>query len=402
MLSVRTLYRTGHGPSSSHTMGPRAAAERFAGITPGAESYRATLYGSLAATGKGHLTDAALIEALSPKNAEIVWKPEITMPRHPNAMMLEALDGSGMVISKQTVYSIGGGAVACDDDPDIEPQQAYSLSKMSDILGHVSKAGISFSDFVYLNEDSSSRGYFYNVWTAMQQTVNRGLSATGMLPGPLKLERKARSYYMKALKLDQPLKEKGVLFACALAAAEENAAGGRVTTAPTCGSSGVLPAVLFNFLFTRGTSDRKMEDALATAGLIGNLARTNASISGAEVGCQGEIGVACAMAAAAAAQIMGGSPAQIETAAEMGIEHHLGLTCDPVCGLVQIPCIERNAVAAGTALDLAALSLLSEGRHRVSFDKALETMLETGRDINPKYRETAKGGLAEHFLQSSR
>lgn len=378
-------------------MGPRAAAERFAAGNLEANSYRVTLYGSLALTGKGHLTDVAVTSAFAPKPAEIVWKREEALTKHPNAMKLEALGECGIVISRQTVYSIGGGEIRSDEDFYAGPGSVYSLTTMADILKHISEAKISFSDFVYSNEGSDVRDYFHNVWAAMQQTVNKGLDTNGILPGSLRLERKAPQYYSNALNLERPLNEKGMLFSCALACAEENAAGGKVVTAPTCGSSGVLPAVLFYFLYSKGLPDRKIVDAVATAGLIGNLARTNASISGAEVGCQGEIGVACAMAAAAATQILGGTPPQIETAAEMAIEHHLGLTCDPVCGLVQIPCIERNAVAAGTALDLATLAMLSDGRHRVSFDKALETMLETGKDMQSKYRETATGGLAEHF-----
>lgn len=397
MQSVKTIFKIGYGPSSSHTMGPRAAAERFAAVSPHASSYRVTLFGSLAATGRGHLTDAAVKDALSPKDTEIIWKPEVTLPRHPNAMLLEALDESGGIISKDTVYSTGGGAIVNDKDAGTEPETVYRLTTMADILKYVCDGGISFWNFVYRNEGSAAREYFSNVWAVMQQTVVAGLSAEGILPGPLELARKAPQYYKRAMELERPLNEKGMLFSFALACAEENAAGGRVVTAPTCGSSGVLPAVLYYFRFSRGLSDREMLNALATAGLIGNLAKTNASISGAEVGCQGEIGVACAMAAAAATQLLGGTPLQIECAAEMAVEHHLGLTCDPVCGLVQIPCIERNAVAAGTAVDLATLAMLSDGRHRVSFDKVLETMLETGRDIKSKYRETSAGGLAGHY-----
>lgn len=398
MQSVKTLYKIGYGPSSSHTMGPGFAAERFASDIPAARSYRVTLYGSLAATGKGHLTDVSLKRSFSPKPVDIFWEPGVVMSRHPNAMKLEAVGDSGSVISEKTAYSIGGGEIVWEGGRDVkEPELIYDLNTMDGILSYVSKGRLSLWNYVYRNEGRDIKDYFGNIWIAMQNTVVSGLNSDGILPGELGLNRKAGDYFARSFGLGRPHSEKAQVFSFALACAEQNASGGKVVTAPTCGSSGVLPAVLYYFKYSKKLSDRMIINALATAGLVGNLARTNASISGAEVGCQGEIGVACAMAAGAAAQIMGGTPAQIETAAEMAIEHHLGLTCDPVCGLVQIPCIERNAVAAGTALDLATLAMLSDGRHRVSFDKALETMLETGKDMKSKYRETATGGLAEHF-----
>ncbi len=397
MRSLKEIYKIGCGPSSSHTMGPKKAAAIFLLKNPDASSFRVSLYASLAATGRGHLTDAALKASFAPKKTEIIWKENENLPAHPNGMEFEALDESGISLSSWRVYSVGGGDLADDGNGFTQSRTVYPLTRLSDILEWAEKNGKTLADFVFENEDKDITGHFESVWAAMKQAITRGLEAEGALPGPLKLARKACSYYAKATNGSEILQKLNLLFAYALAVAEENASGGTVVTAPTCGSCGVLPAVLYLFKKTYAMSDSKIFRALATAGLIGNIAKNNASISGAEVGCQGEIGVACAMAAAAAAKLWGGTPAQIEYAAEMGLEHHLGLTCDPILGLVQIPCIERNAMAASRAFECAAFALNSDGRHRISFDEVVETMAQTGRDLQANYRETALGGLAKNF-----
>jgi len=392
MESIRELFRIGIGPSSSHTMGPRIATEEFLRRHPMAQRFQVTLYGSLAATGKGHLTEQAIRRTLNSYQLDIVWKPEVFLPRHPNAMEFAAY-ADEWLLETWRVYSIGGGAIRDDLSP-AEPESAYPFTTMSDILPWTDKNGKSFYDYVFVHESPETRNHLEIVWEIMQVAVNRGLEAEGTLPGTLSLPRKASSVYIKALNTAGFLQKISLTFAYALAVAEENAAGGQIVTAPTCGSCGVLPAVLQQLSQTYSFSQVKIIRALATAGLIGNLVKKNASISGAEVGCQGEIGTACAMAAAAATQLMGGTTSQIEYAAEMGLEHHLGLTCDPVDGLVQIPCIERNAMAAERSLDCAAYALLGDGRHRISFDEVVRAMVETGRDLKTDYKETSLAGLA--------
>ncbi|OHD76849.1 MAG: L-serine ammonia-lyase [Spirochaetes bacterium RIFOXYC1_FULL_54_7] len=398
MESITELYRIGHGPSSSHTMGPRSAAEVFAAANPDSAAYRVTLYGSLAATGRGHFTDRAIIEALQPKPVDIVWKPEESLPIHPNAMLLESISAEGFKIAEQTIYSVGGGKIITTAEDGTETltstKPVYELSDMASILQYLGRTGQTFWELVEDREGPGIWDYLDRVWKAMKTSVERGIEAEGVLPGTLHLPRKASSYYVRANSFKGSLKRRSMLFAFALAVAEENAAGGLIVTAPTCGSCGVLPGVLYNMSINYGVTDSKILKALATAGLIGNLVKKNASISGAQVGCQGEIGTACSMAAAGAAQLFGGTPAQVEYAAEMGLEHHLGLTCDPVGGYVQIPCIERNAFAASRALDANTYALLSDGRHRISFDTIVETMNRTGKDIPRIYRETSEGGLA--------
>lgn len=397
METLRELYKIGTGPSSSHTMGPRKAADAFNRANPQASSFRATLYGSLAATGKGHLTDFTVKEAFYPKPVEIVWEEKTFLPRHPNAMKLAALDQAGHITAEETIYSVGGGAIRTDQDFNKEPQQVYPHKSMNEILEYTSEKRMLLWEYVEEFEGTDIWGYLDTVWKAMQDTMNRGLSKRGVLPGSLNLERKARRYLYKAENSPQYLRRMNNLFSYALACSEENAAGGIVVTAPTCGSCGVLPAVLRLVKEICEFEDITILHALATASLFGNMAKMNASISGAEVGCQGEVGVACAMAAAATCQLEGGDNKRIEYAAEMGLEHHLGLTCDPVEGLVQIPCIERNALAASRALDCATYSLMSDGHNRVSYDDVLATMMQTGLDMNKDYRETAHGGLAKFF-----
>ena len=395
MKTIREIYRIGYGPSSSHTMGPRKAAEIFVGRTQEAASYVVTLYGSLAATGRGHMTDVAILDVL--KNATIRWMPDVFLPYHPNGMKFEALDTDGKVIESWTVYSVGGGALEEDGKQGDELPEIYHLNTMTEILRYCEESGKSFWEYVEECEGREIWEYLHDVWQVMCEAVERGIDAEGVLPGPLHLARKAASYYVKATGYRDNVRTRALVFAYALAVSEENAAGGRIVTAPTCGSCGVLPSVLYHVGKSKNFSEPRILRALATAGLIGNVVKHNASISGAEVGCQGEVGVACAMAAAAATQLFGGTPSQIEYAAEMGLEHHLGMTCDPVCGLVQIPCIERNAYAAARALDTNVYASFSDGLHRVSFDKVVEVMKETGHDLPSLYKETAQGGLAKEY-----
>jgi len=400
MESIREIFRIGHGPSSSHTMGPNRAAKKFKSMYPGAKSFQVELYGSLAATGRGHLTDKVLEETMAPLPIKILWKAEETLPKHPNGMIFRALDEKGEVIGDWSVYSIGGGAIRGHIEWDQTPAPVYPLSSMDRILAMTEKTGINLWEYVEQQEDPGIYDYLGEVWQAMQGAILQGLENEGRLPGPLNLQRKAASYRVKSINSARMVKEIGSVSAYALAVAEENAGGGEVVTAPTCGSCGVLPAVLHYLQESYDFSDQRILRALATAGLIGILVKKNASISGAEVGCQGEIGTACAMAAAAAAQLLGGTVNQIEYAAEMGIEHHLGLTCDPVQGFVQIPCIERNAAAGVKALHCASYAVFSDGGHRISFDEVVQTMKETGLDMQAAYKETSQKGLAKNWANS--
>ncbi len=396
MESITQLYKIGLGPSSSHTMGPRRAAVEFIEKTRGsAASYTVTLYGSLAATGKGHLTDKAILDVMQPvAPTAIAWQPDTFLPYHPNGMKLTAKDTDGNIILSETVYSIGGGDIVHEGEERSTSKSIYPLSTIADILRWCDESGRSYWEYVDIHEDPSVWDYLRRVWEVMKSAVERGIEAEGVLPGGLGVRRKAVSYHVHAAGYNSSLKSRGLLYAYALAVSEENASGGEIVTAPTCGSCGVLPAVLYHLHTSKGFSEQRILRALATAGLFGNVVKHNASVSGAEVGCQGEVGVACAMAAAAASQLFGGTPAQIEYSAEMGLEHHLGLTCDPVCGLVQIPCIERNAYAAARALDANLYSAFSDGRHSVSFDRIVEVMKQTGHDLPSLYKETAQGGLA--------
>ena len=401
MKSVKEIFRIGHGPSSSHTMGPRRAAELFAERNGAAARYEVTLYGSLAATGRGHLTDRAIVEVLGClARTDIVWRSDVVLPYHTNGMDFRAFDASGVETAKWRVYSVGGGALSdgTESGGAWQPADVYPLSHMTDIINWCSRTGKNYWEFVDEYDDADVWDYLAEVWAVMKQSVRNGLENEEVLPGPLHLRRKASSYYQRSCGSKPSLQSRGLVFAYALAVSEENASGGKIVTAPTCGSCGVLPAVLYHLALTREFSDKRILRALATAGLVGNIVKENASIAGAEVGCQGEVGVACAMAAAAANQLFGGSTTQIEYAAEMGLEHHLGMTCDPVCGMVQIPCIERNAYAAARALDVNLYSTFSDGRHRVSFDHVVEVMKQTGHDLPSVYKETSEGGLAKTVI----
>ncbi|MBE6238621.1 MAG: L-serine ammonia-lyase [Bacteroidales bacterium] len=401
MKSIKDIYKIGKGPSSSHTMGPFKSVRHYVNNHTEAQKILVTLYGSLAATGKGHLTDWACEDAFRDGTVAIVWKPKETLPMHPNGMTIGVIGQDGEVSDEWTYYSIGGGDIVCVDKPleSEDDTEVYQLTTMKEILDWCNANGKSFWEYVEECEGRNSAlwDHLEKVWKVMRDAVERGIDQEGSLPGPLNLRRKASSYFIRAEGYSDVLRTRGLIFAYALAVSEENASGGTIVTGPTCGSCGVLPSVLFHMQKFYNFSNQRILRALATAGLFGTVVKYNASVSGAEVGCQGEVGVACAMAAAAAAQLMGGSPSQIEYAAEMGLEHHLGLTCDPVCGLVQIPCIERNAYAAARALDAAIYSMYTDGRHRVSFDKAVKVMKETGKDLPSLYKETSEGGLAKHL-----
>ncbi len=400
MKTIKEIYRIGHGPSSSHTMAPRFASERFLARHPEAARFEVTLYGSLALTGKGHLTDVAILDVLEKKApVTINWQADIFLPYHPNGMTFKSFNAEGVMTEEWTVYSVGGGALEEEGRPAIIPD-IYPITKMTDILNWCESKGKAYWEYVKdVENDPYLMDYLEEVWMTMMAAVERGLQTEGRLPGPLNLPRKAANYHVKAMGYQHTLKSRGLVFSYALAVSEENASGGLIVTAPTCGSSGVLPAVLYHSAKAYDIAKPRILNALATAALVGNLAKTNASISGAEVGCQGEVGVACAMAAAAVCQLFGGSCAQIEYAAEMALEHHLGMTCDPVCGLVQIPCIERNAFAAARAMDANIYATYTDGTHRVSYDKVVETMKKTGHDMPLLYRETSTGGLASGYEQ---
>ena len=402
MKTLKELFKIGKGPSSSHTMGPYKAATIFAERNSNASRFEVTLYGSLAATGKGHMTDVAIQEVLSPiAPLEIIWEPTVFLPFHPNGMKFVAYGADGKM-DEWTVYSVGGGALsegnAAGENTRLHltnTEDIYPLNTLTEILDWCNHYGRGYWEYVNEYENPDIWDYLMEVWKAMKASVERGLDSEGVLPGPLNLPRKAATYYVKATGYKQSLQSRGLVYAYALAVSEENASGGTIVTAPTCGSSGVLPGVLYHLSKGHQFSDTRILHALATAGLFGNIVKQNASISGADVGCQGEVGVACAMASAAACQLFGGSPAQIEYAAEMGLEHHLGMTCDPMCGLVQIPCIERNAFAATRALDSNLYAAFSDGKPRVSFDQVVRVMKQTGHDLPSLYKETAEGGLAK-------
>jgi L-serine dehydratase len=393
MESIKSIYRIGNGPSSSHTMGPKKASVLFKAKYPNAEQFQVTLFGALAATGKGHLTDLAIESVFGKENVEILWEPKTYLKRHPNALTFKALDKTKQSIGEWKAYSVGGGAIV-DDHTEVEEEQTYPFNNLEEILRHCNRNGMHIWELADEYEKIDITEYLKEVWNVMQDAIQRGLKNEGVLPSHLKLPRKAASYFIKAKAYKGSMKKRALVFAYALAVSEENAAGGQIVTAPTCGSCGVMPSVLYYLQQQHKFPEIKILRALATAGVIGSVVKKNASISGAEVGCQGEIGTACAMASAATTQLFGGTIFQVENSAEMGLEHHLGLTCDPVAGLVQIPCIERNAFAAARALNHNAYAMLNDGRHRISFDKIVQTMKQTGHDLPNIYKETSTGGLA--------
>lgn len=376
-------------------MGPQRAAERFKNENPDAESFRAILYGSLAATGKGHLTDYIIEKTIAPKKVEIVWEEDIIKDFHPNGMKFEALDKDKNVTAEWTVYSVGGGTIAEEGQRNSKSNSIYHLDTMDEIVKWCKENNKTLVDFVLECEPKDIKDYIKTIKDAMRKSIDDGLSTDEIIPGKLLLKRRASTFY-NAYKKDKSFST--LVYAYALAASEQNASGNIIVTAPTCGSAGVIPGIFFAMQDFYNYDDEKIIEALLVAGIIGNIIKTNASISGAEVGCQGEVGAACSMAAAAVAYLKGGTIDHIEYAAEIALEHHLGMTCDPVYGYVQIPCIERNAMAAQRAYDAANYALLTDGSHSVSLDQVVETMKETGIDMMDKYKETAKGGLAKHFF----
>ena len=398
MESIRTLYKIGRGPSSSHTMGPERACKIAKERYPDATEFCVTLYGSLALTGVGHGTDKIVKETLAPIPCKLIIDKETHTPIHPNTMLVEAkLDGK--TLGKLTVYSIGGGSIEIEGEGKAAAApNVYPHSTFAEIAEACRKENIRLYEYVLKYEGEEIYDYLDTVWDTMKNSIHEGLSAVGILPGGLGTKRKARTLFEKNhIDESSQTRENRLVSAYAFAVSEQNAAGGTIATAPTCGSCGVLPSVLKYMQDSRGFSDRQIFHALATAALIGNIIRTNASISGAECGCQAEIGSACSMAAAALGELFGMGIDQIEYAAEVAMEHHLGLTCDPICGLVQIPCIERNAVAAMRAINALSLANFLSDSRKITFDLIVKTMYNTGCDLPLGYRETSVGGLAKYY-----
>ena len=390
MESLRELYKIGRGPSSSHTMGPEKICKRVMKDYEG-DFYKVTLYGSLSFTGLGHLTDQIIRETL--KNAEVIFSKELKL-EHPNTMDIEIFK-NGDVIGKERYYSIGGGSILRKGDEEKPLKNIYPHNNFQEIRDYCIENNLSIYEYVYKFEDENFKDFLANIWQVMKDTINKGLHQEGVLPGNLEVKRKARSLlYNQKNKVSIEMR---LLSAYAYATSEVNASGGVVVTAPTCGASGVLPSLLYFLRDIRKYPDERILDALATAGIIGNVVKHNASISGAEAGCQAEVGTACAMAAAAYSELENGKIDVIEYSAEIALEHHLGLTCDPISGYVQIPCIERNAVAAVRAMNAGELATLLIDTRLISFDTVVEAMKETGKDLLDSYRETSIGGLAKFY-----
>ncbi len=397
MKSIRSIYKIGLGPSSSHTMGPTFAAAEILCLYPEADYIRITLFGSLAKTGKGHGTDRAISDTLADVRHDILFDCETETDVHPNTVEF-SMWKEGQELGRKRFYSIGGGEIRSDGDTVREAKQVYRESSFSEIAAHCKSRNIRLSDYVFEREDPDFKDYLLLVWRTMQAAISEGLSKSGILPGGLDVERKAQYLFnQKHIDESPQTRENRLVCSYAFAVSEQNADCGLIVTAPTCGSCGVLPAVLKYMQDKNRFSDEDVLRALAVAGLIGNIISTNASVSGAECGCQAEIGTACSMAAAALSELFEMGIDQIEYAAEVAMEHHLGLTCDPVCGLVQIPCIERNAVAAMRAINALSLANFLFASRKVSFDMVVETMYQTGKDLSHLYRETSEGGLAKLY-----
>lgn len=394
MQSLTELYKIGRGPSSSHTMGPEKACMLFKEKYAEADRFQVILYGSLAKTGVGHGTDRIVVETLAPVPCEVVFDPsDIPLP-HPNTMDLFAYKGDEE-IGKLRVMSVGGGEICFEGTPLAVPPDVYEMASFEHIAAYCRKHYLRLWEYVKEVEGEAVWQHLYAIWEAMKTSIRVGLNTSGILPGGLEVVRKAKQLQDRQhIDESAETRENRMVCAFAFAVSEQNAAGERIVTAPTCGSAGVMPAVLYYQQQKRGYSDEEIVRALATGGIIGNLIKTNASISGSECGCQAEVGSACAMAAAALGELFHLDLDKIEYAAEIAIEHHLGLTCDPICGLVQIPCIERNAVAAMRAINAISLaSFLSDSR-KISLDDCIAVMKQTGLDISHRYKETAEGGLA--------
>ena len=399
MDSLKELFKIGCGPSSSHTMGPERAAKKFGKENESAESFRVELYGSLAATGKGHLTDWIIEETLKPRHTEIVWMPEYVHPYHTNGMKFIALDKEGNTLNEWLVFSVGGGTIKDLSDSGSKTEEVYKLNKLDDIIKWCKENNKELWQYVEECEGEDIWAHLKDILDTMHNAVSEGIEKDGILPGKLRLQRRAKGFFDKIEGQHNYHVITKKIFAYALAVAEQNSSAGTIVTAPTCGAAGVIPGLLRAMREEHNLSEETCLRALAIGGLIGNLIKQNATISGAEAGCQAEIGAACSMASAMAAYILGGTLEQIEYAAEMGMEHHLGMTCDPVGGYVQIPCIERNAIVAVRSLNTADYALSTDGMHTISFDQVVVTMKETGKDMCPSYKETSIGGLAKYYEQ---
>ena len=398
MKSIREIYKIGKGPSSSHTMGPERAAKLFLERYSQADRFQVTLYGSLSKTGVGHGTDRVLLEVLGEDRTAVIFSKDEWEGMHPNTMDFTAFSGDAQ-IGGLRVESIGGGDIRYPGQAAEKSEEVYIEHSFAEIADFCKWRYIhTLSEYVELNEGPEIWDFLMEVWLTMKKAIDEGLQAEGILPGGLNVRRKAKYLYEQKLEVDEPaLREFQLIAAFAYAVAEQNAGNGTVVTAPTCGACGVLPAVLKYAQITKGYSDEQICRGLATAGIIGNLTKRNASISGAEAGCQAEIGTACSMAAAALAELYQQDLDQVEYAAEVAMEHHLGLTCDPICGLVQIPCIERNAVAAMRAMNACNLSYFLTGSRNISYDMVCRAMHETGINLNHRFRETSEGGLAKLY-----
>lgn len=399
MDTIRNLYTIGSGPSSSHTMGPKKAAELFTAKNKLASRFEVDLYGSLASTGKGHLTDYILKKTLGEDITTVKFLPQVTHIYHTNGLKFYAYDETNQLIDEWLIFSVGGGALKELNESRSGEYNTYPHKSMEEIVRYCEERNINLFQYVVECEGPEIIDFGRQIVKQMFDTIDKGLKTEDDLPGELNLQRRAKTFYKQYLESNNI---NALIYAAALATSEENASGGTVVTAPTCGSSGVVPSVLYKFKKINETPFSKLVEALLVGGLIGNLVKHNASISGAEVGCQGEVGTACSMAAAMAAHIKGGTLQQIEYAAEIGLEHHLGMTCDPILGYVQIPCIERNAMSSRRAIDSAEYALLTDGQHYIQLDSVIEALGETGKDINEKYRETALGGLALKKVKQKR
>lgn len=399
MKSIRDIYKIGKGPSSSHTMGPAKAMSIYVAEHPQAEAYLVVLFGSLADTGKGHGTDKA-IESVTDKKVDIIFNTTDRDLPHENTMDIYSII-DGEKADKMRVMSVGGGDIEIEGREDAGASDVYSESSFSEIAEYCKSQGIRLSDYVYMKEGNDIRSFLFEVWGVMKNAIHEGLTTSGILPGGLEVERKAQYLYNRRhIDESQVTRENRIVCSYAYAVSEQNADNGTIVTAPTCGACAVLPSVLNYMQEKHSFSDEQIIRALAVAGLIGTLTKTNASISGAECGCQAEIGTACSMASAALGELFEMGIDQIEYAAEIAFEHHLGLTCDPICGLVQIPCIERNAVAAMRAINAVNLANFLSGSRKISLDMVIQTMYETGKDLSHHYRETATGGLAKLYKRN--
>lgn len=401
MHSLKELYKIGNGPSSSHTMGPKNAVLNFKNKNKNATKFKVVLYGSLALTGVGHLTDKVIKDTLKDYETEIIFDKTTKCNVHPNTLDIIAYKNDE-ILNQERVYSVGGGSYKIEGEEDIECQEIYQESSYKEIAELCKIKKISLYDYILSKEDEDIEKYLLDIWESMKSTINRGLKESGVIPGRLQIKRIAKTLYNKEIKNEsEVLKQSRLVSSYAYATIEENACGGIIVTAPTCGSCGVLPAVLYYNQEKYNLSNQDIIETLAVAGLIGNLVKTNASISGAKCGCQAEIGTACSMAAAAITYLSDKDPKKIESAAEIAMEHFLGLTCDPIYGYVQIPCIERNAIAAMKAIDSSNLAILLEEKNKkISFDLAVETMYETGLDLSSHYKETSEGGLAKKYCRN--